>query len=340
MIFSEVKPNQRAFSLLGMTMLLDSNRPELIADDEYFLGKGGHLHSLLSNFHTLEEISAPSSADIVFHLTDTDEKEISYFEKGSGEYFIQGPLLANERVAKDKRLSIFGNMGFFSKLLVRELEKKGIFSLHSTSFYDRGTNRLFLVVGSSGSGKSTVLLNAIDRGGIEVFGTELTHFSFAAGNLELLKGPLWQNCRMGNLVVDFPKLMDYFGLSAPTGDIWHSYKSIPLHHMQVEEDVLRNASIFILFPRIEGERKTSSIQKISKDSIKFPLFQNLSEKISSPSLLWGKYFIPSIDTPEHQIARMAGAEKFLKEGSIDSCWSILSSPVRSLDGLYPAHHAV
>jgi len=334
-MYSEAKQNQRAFSLLGMKIILDSNRRELLADDEYFLGKGGHLHSLLSNFHTMEEISVPNTADVVFHVVDNDGGKIIYLENGKGEYTIGGPLLENERTAKDKRLGIFGNMGFFSKLLVRELEQKGIFSLHSTSFFDRSTNRLFLVVGSSGSGKSTVLLNAIDKGGIEVFGTELTHFSFVSGNLVLLKGSLWQNCRMGNLVVDFPRLMDYFGLSKPEGDLWHSYQSIPLHHIQVAEDSLQKISIVILFPRIEGERHTSSIQQVSRGSIKFSLFQNLSEKISSPSLLWGKYFIPSIDLPEHQIARMASAERFLDEGPIESCWSILSSPARSLDGLYP-----
>lgn len=332
---------RRAFSLLGMKIVLISGKEELLDDDEYFLGKGGHLHSLLSNFHSLEEIDLPDSADVVLHLIDNSAAAgVVFSAKGEGNYFIEGPLAESERLAKDKRSSIFGNMGFFSKLMVRELEKKGIFSIHSTSFYDRGSNRLFLVMGGSGSGKSTVLLKAISQGGIEVFGTELTHFSFGENGVRLIKGSLWQNCRMGNLVVDFPELLDRFGLEVPPGDPWHSYKSVPMHDMQVPEDVLEKVQIIVLLPRIEGERQRTSIRKAQKASIKMTLYQNLSDKISPPSLLWGKHFVPSLDCPECERSRMANAERFLNEAPITECWNILSSPADCLDGLYPARSQV
>ncbi len=340
MVHVDGKGKLRAFSLLGMKIVLDSGIGELLDDDEYFLGKGGHLHSLLSNFHSLEEIDIPDSADVLLHLLDSDATEVTFSTKGEGEYVLEGPLSESERSAKDKRSSIFGNMGFFSKLLVRELEKKGVFSIHSTSFYDRGTNRLFLVMGGSGSGKSTVLLRAISLGGVEVFGTELTHFSFGERGVRLIKGSLWQNCRMGNLVVDFPELLDRFGLEVPPGDPWHSYKSVPMHSMQVSEDVLENAKIIVLLPRIEGERLRASIRKVPKASIKMTLYQNLSDKISPPSLLWGKYFIPSLDCHDCEKTRMANAERFLNEAPIAECWNILSSPAECLDGLYPARSHV
>ena len=336
MVHEDAKGYRRAFSLLGMTILLDSNRRELLDDDEYFLGKGGQLHSLLSNFHDLKEIRIPDPADVVLHLTDTGATVVRFFRTVEGEYVIEGPLAESERSTKDKRAGVFGNMGFFSKLLVKELEKRGIFSIHSTSFFDRGTNRLFLVMGGSGSGKSTVLLKAISQGGIEVFGTELTHFSFGEHGVRLLKGSLWQNCRMGNLVEDFPELLERFGLEVPSGDPWHSYKSVPMHDMQVPEDVLEDVKIVVLLPRIEGERQKASIRQIPKASIKMPLYQNLSDKVSPPSLLWGKYFIPSLDSDESQKIRIANAEKFLNEAPIAECWSILSSPAACLDGLYPA----
>ena len=336
MVHVDANGYRRAFSLLGMKVVLESNRRELLDDDEYFLGKGGHLHSLLSNFHDIKEICIPDPPDVGFRLTDTEVTGIKLFSKSEGNYVIEGPLVENERLAKDKRASIFGNMGLFSKIIVRELEKKGIFSIHSTSFFDRSTNRLFLVMGGSGSGKSTVLLKAISQGGVEVFGTELTHFSFCEHGVKLLKGSLWQNCRMGNLVVDFPELLDRFGLEAPSGDPWHSYKSVPTHDMQVPEDVLEDVKIVVLLPRIEGERSKASIRQVPKASIKMTLYQNLSDKVSPPSLLWGKYFIPSLDCHECERSRMASAEKFLNEAPITECWNILSSPAECLDGLYPA----
>ena len=340
MVFMDDKGNWRAFSLLGMKIVLGSNKRELLEDDEYFLGKGGCLHSLLSNFHSLEEIDIPDSADVVLHLIDTTAAVVKFSGRGEGDYIIEGPLVESERSAKDKRSGIFGNMGFFSKLMVRELEKKGIFSIHSTSFFDRGTNRLFLVMGGSGSGKSTVLLKAVSHGGIEVFGTELTHFSFGERGVKLLKGSLWQNCRMGNLVVDFPELLDRFGLEAPPRDPWHSYKSVPMHDMQVPEDVLEDVEIVVLLPRIEGERQRASIWQVPKASIRMTLYQNLSDKISPPSLLWGKYFIPSLDCHECERTRMANVERFLNEAPIAECWNILSSPAECLDGLYPARKEV
>jgi hypothetical protein len=326
---------RRAFSILGLRFVLETDKKELIRDDEYFYGKGGHLHSLLSNFYKLEEINLPESPDFIFHLVDIEAPNVRFYDRGNGNFILEGPLSLSERETRDKRSSIFGNMGFFSKLLVRELEKRGIFSIHSTSFFDRTTNRLFLVMGGSGSGKSTVLLKAISMGGIEVFSTELTHFSFEENSVKMLKGSLWQNCRMGNLVVDFPDLLNKFGLDPPADDPWHSYKSVPMHQMQVPEDALDTATIIVLLPRIEGERNSSSIRQVPKASIKMTLYQNLSDKVSPPSLLWGKYFIPSLDSRELEVARMASAERFIAQALIGECWDILSSPATCLNGLYP-----
>ncbi len=170
--------------------------------------------------------------------------------------------------------------------------------MHSTSFFDRKRGRLYIVMGGSGSGKSTVLLKAISLGGVEIFGTELTHFTFAGGTTRMLKGSLWQNCRMGNLVFDFPELLARFGMKAPQGDPWHSYESVSLESMQVPENELDSVPMTLVMPRIEGERITSSIRKAGAASTKGALFQNLSDKVSPPTLLWGTRFVPSVDTDD------------------------------------------
>ena len=326
----------RSFSLLGMTVSLIADRRELIDVDEYFLGKGAHLHSLLSNFHRIEELPFVPEPDVALYLEDDPTSPFSFRQTGEGRYLIRGALRENERRCRDKRSCIFGNMGLFSKLLVGELERRGIFSLHSTSFYDRKSNRLYLVIGGSGSGKSTVLLKAITLGGIEVFGTELTHFSFVGGRTKLLKGSLWQNCRMGNLVFDFPELMVLFRLERPAGDPWHSYKSVSLHGFEVPEIHLEPASIIVVMPRIEGERSHSSISLANKDSLALVLFQNLSDKVSPPGMLWGTQFVPSLDSPDRQAARMVAAKRFLDEAPISECWNVLASPSKCLDGIFPS----
>lgn len=326
---------RRGLSLMGMRILLSTNRRELIADDEYFLGEGAHLHSLLSNFNRIDEIAVPDEPDIALSIVDTADRGIKFAQTREGCYSIVGAVSDRELSCRDKRSSIFGNMGLFSKLLVRELEIRGIYSIHSTSFFDRKSNRLYIVMGGSGSGKSTVLLKAISLGGVEVLGTELTHFSLNEGKTKMLKGSLWQNCRMGNLVIDFPELLGRFKLDVPRGDPWHMYRSVPLHDIQVPEDVLDPASIVLVMPRIEGERSTASIGQIPKASVKMVLFQNLSDKVTPPSLLWGQQFVPSLDSPDRQMARMVAAEKFICEAPIVECWNVLSSPSECLNGIFP-----
>jgi len=325
----------RGFSLLGMTVTLKANRCELLSDDEYFLGKGARLHSLLSNFCKLKEIPPEAGSDLTFSLIDSPASPFGFSQSAQGKYLITGPIMDYESASKNKRACIFGNMGLFSKILVRELECKGVYSIHSTSFYDRKNNRLYIVMGGSGSGKSTVLLKAISLGGIEVFGTELTHFSITGGRTKMHKGSLWQNCRMGNLVFDFPELLPRFGLQTPAGDPWHTYESVSLMDMQVGEDDFDSVPLVLVMPRIEGERRNASVRPVPATSVLGALFQNLSDKVSPPTLLWGKYFVPSIDTPERQTARMEAARNFLGEAPIVGCRSVLSSPQTCLNGIFP-----
>jgi len=47
---------QKGIKILGTVIGVASNNKEIISDPEYFEGKGQHLHSLLSNFHKLEEV--------------------------------------------------------------------------------------------------------------------------------------------------------------------------------------------------------------------------------------------------------------------------------------------
>jgi hypothetical protein len=336
MLPSRADSYRRGLSLLGAKILLESNRRDLISDDEYFLGKGAHLHSLLSNFRQIDEIPPPGEPDIHLSLVDEPGKPILFSPKAGGRYAITGCIWEKERACQDKRTGIFGNMGLFSKILVRELETRGIYSFHSTSFVDRARNRLYLTIGGSGSGKSTVLLKAISLGGMEVFGTELTHFAFREGEIVMLKGSLWQNCRMGNLVLDFPELLGRFGLKAPESDPWHVYKSVSLHAIQTAENELASISIVVVMPRIEGERTTSSMRLVPKSSLRMMLFQNLSDKVSPASLIWGTHFVPSLDSADRQYARMVAAENFIEKAKIAECWNVLASPARCLDGIFPA----
>jgi len=328
---------KRAFSLLGAKISLISNNKSILFDDEYFLGKGAHLYSLLSNFHILNPIlnENDTAMEMIFKVVDKPDTEIKFESHGS-VYKISGPIKELEDSARDKRASIFGNMGIFSKVVVRELEKLGIFSFHSTSFVHPTTNILYLVLGRSGSGKSTVLLKAITKN-LQVFGTELTHIRIVDRRVIFMKGSLWQNCRMGNLVEDFPSLLEKFNINyTPNGNPWQQYISVDMNPWQYPKDIMIDPKVIILYPRIESERNSPERYKLdSADTAgnAYTIFENLSDKVSPPSLLYKKFFIPSVDNREDQIRRMATAEEFIRYANIIAEWKIMTSPDACLDTL-------
>ena len=324
---------QRAFELMGMKIELISNWEPVIRDDEYFMGQGGELHSLLSNFNSFRELPQISGADFIFELRDdADAAGFSLTSEGAA-YILTGPVKDCEKSAGDKRAAIFGNMGFFSKVAVKELENRGIYSFHSTSFCSPEANRLFLVLGGSGAGKSSVLLKAQTED-LPVFGTELTHFKITEGKLEMLMGSLWQNCRMGNLVVDFPELLERYGIEyTGEGDPWYQYKSVDMSRWRAGRDMMNDPEIVIIFPRIESERSHAVINRCSTEKIDYSLYSNLADKVSPPSMLYKRFFIPSVDDGEAQKKRMKAAQEFKKAANITECWEVLANSKQCLNGI-------
>ena len=321
----------RRFSLLGIRIELISNYSAILEDDEYFMSEGACLHSLLSNFHRLLPGDDAAGAELQVQIDDDPGCSELTMVRENGLYRFRGPIRQLETLAGDKRAAIFGNMGIFSKILVRELEMRGIFSFHSTSFVLPSTDRLVLVLGGSGAGKSTVLLRAVIAG-LEIFGTELTHVQFREGGIRFLKGSLWQNCKMGNIVEDFPVLLDTFGIdSVPEGNPWKQYRSIDMRPWSHAADWIDDPRVTILFPRIEQERSRPERYTLSPEGIAYALYENLSDKVSPPSLVYKQYFIPSLDSGDDQRRRMEAAQRFTREARIDAVWKVLTNPDECLD---------
>lgn len=320
----------RAFSLFNVEAGLVSNCREIIFNNEYFLSEGKHLHSLLSNFNRLKEIPFTEKHDFYLFLISGDNIPFS-FESSDHNAYVSGNICNYEKESDDKRLSIFGNMGLFSKFYIRALEEKGIFSLHSTSFYNPGENRLYIVIGGTGSGKSTVALAAIEKK-FKLFGAELTHFSIKNGSIIFHKGPLTMNCRVGNIVEDFPDIIDRFNIgNLPQSNIWYSYMPVYFGSVQTKEDRFIDPELTILYPRIEEERVTTVVEEVGINRIKKNIFDSMREKIAPPTFLYNNYLIPSIDAGWREIRRMKAAESLCSLAKGWKVYRILSSPKNCLE---------
>ncbi|HDK26341.1 MAG TPA: hypothetical protein ENG48_04520 [Candidatus Atribacteria bacterium] len=320
----------RSFSVLGVEVGIISNHQFILNYDEYFLDKGSHLHSLLSNFNRLEKIPFSFNHDIYLYLINIKGFPLE-IEIGSRNIYCSGDILSFEKKTLDKRKSIFGNMGLFSKILLRHLEKKGIFTVHSTAMYSQIKKILYLVLGGSGSGKSTVLLAGLEKG-LEVFGTELVHFQIKNEQILFYKGSIIMNCRKENLIEDFPELIDKFNIeNLCKTKIQDIYCPVDMSNLQTENNIFKNPKIVLIFPRIEKFRKKVIISKMNTSDIQDLIFDNLCQKISPASLLYNKYFVASLDNKEAQMYRMKIAKEFCQKADIQSAWDILASPQNCLD---------
>ncbi len=321
----------RAFSILGVEFAIVSNSPSAIMDDEYF-NSTTQLHSLLSNFRHIVHIPYKGSHHGYIVITDQADLPFSLHKYGNTLY-ISGNITALETRNPDKRSSPFGNMGIVTKFITSVMEQHGIFSFHSTSFYDSAKERLFLVLGESGAGKSTVLLAALEKR-LQVFGTELTHVSIQNGQTIFHKGSLVQNCRVGNLVDDFPNLVDLLQIqNLPSINVWHSYLSVDLSSHAFAEEQLVNPATTILFPKIESDRIVPEQFIMKTDRLNEKIFMNLCEKTALANYVYGKHFCPSIDTPEAEIRREQFAREFVRTTRIEAVWKTLANPHMCLDNI-------
>ena len=314
----------RAFSVLGVEFGIISNTSSGIADEEYFCGTT-HLHSLLSNFRHLVSIPYTGNHHASIIITDDDRLPFSLTTEGDTMY-VSGPITQLEQSTADKRSSIFGNMGIVSKFMIAVMERHGIYSFHSTSFYDPATKRLFLVLGESGAGKSTVLLAALEKN-LEVFGTELTHVSIQQDKTVFHKGSLIQNCRVGNLVEDFPELQAPLHITGlPTTNVWHSYLSVDLTERAFPQEELIDPAVTVLFPKIESDRKVPEQFQMGTKRLDEKIFRNLCEKTGAATYAYGKHFCPALDTPQAETRRAAFALEFTRTTRIDAVWKTLANP--------------
>lgn len=320
----------RSFSILGVEAGIIFNYQSILNDDEYFLDKGSYLHSLLSNFNRLEEISFSSNHDFYLYIINIKGFPLEV-EIGLRNVYCSGDILSFEKNALDKRKSIFGNMGLFSKILLRFLEKKGIFSFHSTAMYSQTKKILYLVLGESGSGKSTVLLAGL-RKGLKLFGTELVHFQIKNEQVLFYKGSTIMNCRKENLIEDFPELIDKFNIKNLHKTRKQClYLPVDMGSLQTENNIFKNPKMVLIFPRIEKFIQKVVISEVNTLDIQNLIFDNLSQKISPASILYDKYFVPSVDNRRLQLFRMEMARQFCKKADIQSIWNVLASPQNCLD---------
>lgn len=310
---------RKAVKIVKVKIGLEADNKKLLPD----LPFSAEVSSLLTDFHKVEEISISSNLDGYIKIEDNEEKDFKIKYKKEGIH-LSGPVSHFKKKSSDPRYSLWGNQGLLYRYTLYLLEKKySIYSFHACSLYQEEKDRLFIIAGGAGSGKTAFLLKGL-LSGLKLFSTETTHFSVSSNEIKWFKGSLIDNVRLETLYSHFP---DFISPSLDFQIQISGKKAVELSAYQAEFDLKTDfSSIYIIFPRIEEGRKGCLYHPLEEKTCKRILFENISQKLAETYLLFE--YIPLLGLDEEDMAkrRLKAVSKLLSSSVETKCFSVISNP--------------
>lgn len=278
---------------------------------------------------------SPSEMDGHIYVVNSSAARPHFIQSGDSLVLI-GDFSELEKNPPKRNNTLFGNGGLLTKFFLTLLDKKyGVYSFHATGFYHEEDNELFISIGGPGAGKTVLLFEACLRRGYKVFSSEFLHVKVKGDGLEFYKGAMYDNVRLGNLLYDFPESKKFIDFEQPDTDkVWDTKVTADFSRIQTKEDVLINPKISIIFPKIEGGRKTVTTKFMTDPKkIAVELFLNASEISNRPRAIYGEIGVTSLDTPELADLRLKNMKKMAESKYIHQVASIFGGPDNCLDGI-------
>lgn len=312
---------KKGLKILKATVAVSSDRKSLLPSFPWPV----EVKSLLTDFNKVEEIPYSSKADGSITINDIPDKDPSYRLAGTKAAF-KGPFVRLARRASDLRFSLWGNQGFLYRFTLFLLEKKHhIYSLHACALCQLERNRLFIVAGGAGSGKTVYLLSGLEQG-LSLFSTETVQFKKEGCHFRWYMGSLVDNIRLGTLRHHFPRFLSAV-LPSNSGNEWQKKMAVDLSSFQSREAALVDPEVIILFPRLEEGRADFVLNPVAgpRQAVK-ALFDNISEKLASTCILYDTLPLLSFDRPELAKARLEASRELVRHKSVVLCATVLSSP--------------
>jgi len=326
-------PESRGLRILGLGYGLGSNNRDLVFNPEFF--EPGKIQSQITNWCEVEYIPYGSDLDAYCHFLDVPALPFS-ISVSERELFVQGDLSRLDREGRDRRWSLLGNMGLFFRYALTVQEQHGIYALHASSIYKPHEDELLVIVGKAGAGKTVYLLEALLRG-YHIFSTEMTYFQLGPMGIVFYRGALMDNIRVGNFVYDFPQAAERLELELPQMENpWEAKISVSLHGVTTEQAELVNPKLSFIFPRIEAEREHAIVSDIARPrTLVRLLFDSVSEKIGSTTLLYEELPVTGLDSPSLAQARWEVVSQLVAapHWEIKQAKTILAGPKSSMEGI-------
>lgn len=325
--------HRRAIQIVHARLGLVSNNGPLIHRGEYFRDRVPQ--SLLTDYHRVDEAPWDAAHPVDAEIAVVDVPGLApAITLGPDRVSAVGDWTACEAGASDRRYTLFGNLGFLFRYAIHALERwHETWSFHAGAMVDdRGD--LWLILGGAGAGKTVFLLEGLTRGWT-IFSTEMTHVRLTDGGYEVYKGSLFDNIRLGTLLYDFPGVIERLGLALPeSGDPWGTKIALDLGHAETPADVLLSPSLRIVHPKVESGRDRAIVGRLERrETLVKLLFDNATEKHGGTVLLYDRLPLPSLDTPELMVRRLAAMEALCARATIKSARTTLCGARNCMEGL-------
>lgn len=324
----------RAVRVIETRIGLVSNNRELVTSEEFLSEEvqraNPKIWSLLTALPAPEPIPfEPHSLDSYFYILDQPDVEPDVVLNGN-KCFLIGDFRHLELSQPDRRWNIFGNVGPFYAYAMTALERyRDIHSFHASALYDPERNLLLIVLGSSGSGKTVLELEALLHRKFQVFTTEMTHFRVEGENCTFFKGSVYDNIRVGNLLYDFPEAVQRLEIKVPqVPNPWETYLAVNFESWSTKESVLVNPSVVLLFPRVETGRKELVLDpNPERSTVVKAMFENASEKICKSIPMYGGFpAVASFDAQPLAARRLEDVRQLLDLPIVKAKIKMLCAP--------------
>ncbi len=284
--------------------------------------------SLLTDFKDVENIPYPARPDGQISIYEMPGVRSSCRVSGERALF-RGPFISLSRRGSDLRYSFWGNQGFLYRFVLYLLEKNHrIYSLHACGLIQAEKNRLYVIAGGAGSGKTVYLLSGLQKG-LKLFSTETVHFTFKRGSILWFMGSLVDNVRMETLRHHFPSFLPPAlpSSAAIPRAPWQDKIAIDFSSYRYSEDVLFDPEVVILIPRIEEGRDSFFLSSMENSSrAAKALFDNISEKLAKTVVLYDRLPVPGLDNSDLAGARLRAVEKLVGLPRTRLVASVVSNP--------------
>ena len=309
---------RRGLRVVEATIGIDSNNQQMLHPSRFSL--------LLTDFHALETTAFDEQLDGYLYIYDDPQSQPS-ITVGPDRLVASGAFGRLEEQCSDPRFALFGNEGLFPRYVLALLEEKhDIFSLHACALYQPDEDKLLVVAGGPGSGKSCFLMSGLEKG-LQVFATELVHFR-AGRELSFFKGSLLDNVRLANLRYDYPQTAQMLGLELPQVESeWTTKLCVDLSAHQVGTAVLVNPEVVVVFPHIEQRAPAHVLHAIEDQRLVTKgLYDKAAEKVAEPVLLYESLPVPPLPGPQAAQHRFEAVTRLVNLPHLTRAVSVYAAP--------------